>query len=154
MLVAALDTSAWRAYAAIEERWILQRYELLLEFSPECTEAADLDQRLKLAELKRRGYQFQYVLARDPQRLRGGVWQLAWIPFSIEETLKLAAVNPDFRKNEEEIKQLNKELKRHPDYERFRKAQAHLWRSPDYKEIHRFYTGQLQELQQMYSTGL
>ena len=153
MLAASLDVSAWRTYASVEEQWIRERHELMLRHWPHCLNAAELDLELKLAELRRRAYVFQHLVARDPTRLRGGIWQLAWIPFTAQESIALGATNSEFRRNEEIIRRLSQKLKQHPEYEEFRKAQAHVWRSPDYKEIHRRYTGRMQELQQTYSAG-
>jgi hypothetical protein len=149
----ALDRNAWRAYEAVEEAWIRDRHALLLEQCPECSDAACIDLELKLAELHRRPMQFQYLSKHHPDQLRGGMWQLSWLPMSDADVLDLLAANPAYRHNEEIIRKLTGDLRNHPSYDPFRKAQTRLWKTPDYRFVHRRYSGRLQELNKVYSSA-
>lgn len=146
----ALDQAAWRAYEAVEEAWIRDRHGVLVDQCPECPEAASIDLELKLAELQRRGMQFQYLSRYKPQQLRGGMWQLSWLPLTEAELTKLAATNLAYRKQDEKVRRLTEELREHPEYEDFRRAQMRLWKTPEYYSVHRRYTGRLQELNRLY----
>jgi hypothetical protein len=146
-----LDQSAWRSYEAVEEAWIRDRHALLIEQCPECCDAAGIDLELKLAELQRRGLQFQYLAKHNPQQLRGGMWQLSWLPLSASDTSKMLLSSPAYRQQEEKIRRLGEELRESPDYEEFRRAQMRLWKTPEYRSVHRRYSGRLQELNRAYS---
>jgi hypothetical protein len=146
----ALDQSAWRSFEAVEEAWIRDRHALLLDQCPECTEAAAIDLDLKLAELQRRGLQFQYLARHSPRELRGGMWQLSWLPMSANEISKMMASTPAYRQQEEKIRRLADELRKSPDYVEFRRAQMRLWKTPEYRSVHRRYSGRLQELNRAY----
>ena len=63
---ATLNRDAWRAYEAVEEAWIRDRHALLIEQCPRCSAAARIDLDLKLAELRRRAMQFQYLEQHHP----------------------------------------------------------------------------------------
>jgi hypothetical protein len=150
ILHAALDSTAWRAYESVEEAWIRDRHELLVKYTPAAAGAAEIDLDLKLAELYRRSMQFKYLLKRNPRQLRGGVWQLSWLPITESQKAELEAADAAYRRHERKIRQLSQALREHPDYDVFRQAQTRLWKTPDYKEIHRRYSGRMQELQKMY----
>jgi hypothetical protein len=147
---AALDQAAWRAFEAVEEGWIRDRYALLLEQCPDCADAASLDMELKLAELQRRALQFQYLSKHNPRQLRGGMWQLAWIPLSDAELARMAATIPAYRKQDETVRRLTEALRQHEQYEDFHRAQTRLWKTPEYHSVHRRYSGRLQELNRVY----
>jgi hypothetical protein len=147
----ALDETAWRAYEAVEEAWIRDRHALLLSQCPECGEAAGLDLELKLAELQRRALQFQYLSRHNPVQLRVGMWQLAWLELSTEDIGRLAASNPQFRRLDDKIRRLTEELRKHSESEPFRRAQIRLWKTPEYRSVHRRYSGRLHELNQIYN---
>ena len=147
----ALGEAAWQAYEAVEEAWIRDRHSLIVEQCPDCAEAAGIDLELKLAELHRRGMQFQYLSKTNPQQLRGGMWQLAWIPMSDADLAKLAATNPAYRKHDEKVRRLTEDLRQHREYDDFQRAQTRLWKTPAYRSVHRRYSGRLQELNQIYS---
>jgi hypothetical protein len=148
-----LDRDAWRAYEAVEEAWIRDRHALLVEQCPECMEAACIDLDLKLAELHRRAMQFQYLSQHHPDQLRGGMWQLSWLPMSGADLVSLHAASAAYRRNEEIIRKLTEELRKHASYDEFRKAQTRLWKTPDYRFVHRRYSGRLQELNKVYGSA-
>jgi hypothetical protein len=150
ILHAALDTNAWRAYESVEEAWIRERHELLVKYTPAAAGAAEIDLDLKLAELHRRSMQFKYMLKRNPRQLRGGVWQLSWLPITDAEKAELENADSAYRRHERKIRQLSQALREHADHDAFRQAQTRLWKTPEYKEIHRRYSGRMQELQKMY----
>lgn len=152
-LYGSLDGSAWTAYESVEEAWIRDRYELLVEQAPAAAGAARLDLELKLADLRRRGFQFRQVLSRDANALRGGVWQLTSLPVSEEENAEMVNASPEYRTRCERVRQLGESLRRHPDYEVLRRAQVRLWKTPQYREVHRRYTGRMQGLQLQYGSG-
>jgi hypothetical protein len=145
-----LNGNAWRAYEAVEEAWIRDRYALLVEQCPECSEAAGIDLELKLAELRRRAMQFRYLSKHHPDQLRGGMWQLSWLPLSGADLTNLLETNAPYRQNEATIRKLTEDLRKHTTYEGFRVAQMRLWKTPDYRFVHRGYSGRLQELNQAY----
>jgi hypothetical protein len=145
-----LNGNAWRAYEAVEEAWIRDRYALLVEQCPECSEAAGIDLELKLAELRRRAMQFRYLSKHHPDQLRGGMWQLSWLPLSGADLTNLLETNAPYRQNEATIRKLTEDLRKHTTYEGFRVAQMRLWKTPDYRSVHRRYSGRLQELNQAY----
>jgi hypothetical protein len=149
-LYGEIDLGAWRAYERLEEDWIRERHSLLIAQSPEAAGAAALDLDLKLAELQRRSREFRYLKRRNPQELRGGIWQLSWLPLTGKHRSSLLARDADYRRHEQRIRELNDTLHAHPEYESFRQAQTRLWKTPEYKRIHRRYTGRLQELQRVY----
>lgn len=145
-----LNEAAWRAYEAVEEAWIRDRHALLVDQSPECSGAAAIDLEIKLVELQRRGLQFQYLVKHSPQQLRGGMWQLSWIPISDASAAKLLALNPVYRRHEEKIRRLTEDLRKHPEYENFHRAQTRLWKTPEYHNSHRRYSARLQDLNRVY----
>ena len=148
-LYGSLDGTAWRAYEAVEEAWIRDRFELLIQHAPAALNAARVDLELKLADLQRRGTQFRHLLANSPALLRGGVWQLTALPISETENAALNRV-PEYRKQTDRIRQMTDALRSHPQYEMLRRAQIRLWKTPQYREIHRKYMGRMQDLQRMY----
>lgn len=152
-LYGTLDASAWTAYEAVEEAWIRDRYELLIDQAPGAAAAARLDLDLKIADLQRRGVQFRHILTRDPNLLRGGVWQLTSLPLSEEDNAEILSASPEYRSRCERVRQLGEALRRHPEYEALRRAQVRLWKTPQYREVHRRYTGRMQELQLQYGSG-
>jgi hypothetical protein len=145
-----LDESAWRAYQAVEEAWIRDRYALVVEQCPECADAAALDLEVKLAELQRREIQFHYLSRHNPQQLRGGMWQLSWLPVSEFDVSRMFADNPAYKRVEQKIRRLNEELRKSAQYEDFHRAQTRLWKTPEYRSIHRRYSGRLQDLNRIY----
>jgi hypothetical protein len=149
-LHAALDSNAWRAYESVEEAWIRDRHALLIKQSPQIEAAAQIDLDLKLAELQRRAIQFRHLVKRNPRQLRGGVWQLSWLPFTEKEKTELESADPAYKRQERKIRGLADSLREHPDYDAFRNAQTRLWKTPEYKEIHRKYSGRMQELHKTY----
>ena len=150
VLHAALDSSAWRAYESVEDAWIRDRHALLVKHSPNAQMAAEIDLNLKLAELQRRAMQFKHLLRRNPRQLRGGVWQLSWLPLTDREKSELESADSAYRRHEKKIRQLAEDLRQHADYDAFRHAQTRLWKTPEYKELHRQYSGRMQELQKIY----
>jgi hypothetical protein len=155
ILHGALDSTAWRAYESVEEAWIRDRYELLVKYTPAAAGAAEIDLDLKLAELHRRSMQFKYMLKHNPKQLRGGVWQLSWLPITEAEKTDLEMADATYRRHERRIRELSKALREHADYGTFRQAQTRLWKTPDYREIHRKYSGRMHELQKLYArTGI
>ena len=147
---AALDSSAWRAYESLEEAWIRDRSMLLAKQSPNAAGAAQIDAELKIAELHRRALQFKHLTKHNPRQLRGGIFQLSWLPFTDQEKTELESSDPAYRRQEQKIRALSESLRKHPEYESFRRAQTRLWKTPEYKEIHRKYSGRMQELQKTY----
>jgi hypothetical protein len=150
----ALDSGAWRAYEAVEEAWIRDRHALILEQCPDCAGPAAIDLELKLTELQRRSIQFQYLSKHNPYELRGGMWQLSWIPISARDTLKMLAASPQYREFEEKIQRLAAMLRKDPHYDHFRSSQIRLWKTPEYRSVHRRYSGRLNELNRIYSGSL
>ena len=146
----ALDQAAWRAYEAVEEAWIRDRHALLLEQCPECSGAAQIDLELKLAELQRRALQFQYLTEHNPRLLQGGMWQLTWIPLTDTQVARMAATNSTYRNQDEQIRRLTETLRKQASYPEFSRAQTRLWKTPAYHDIHRRYSGRLQELNRIY----
>jgi hypothetical protein len=146
----ALNREAWRAYQAVEEAWIRERHALLIEQCPDCSEAASIDLELKLAELHRRAMQFEYLSKHRRDQLRGGMWQLSWLPMSGADAIRLNQTSTAYRHNEETIRKLTGDLRKHATYNEFRKAQTRLWKTPDYRFVHRRYSGRLQELNKEY----
>src|SRR5262245_59695559 len=108
---AALDGTAWRAYESVEEAWIRDRHELLVKYTPAAAGAAEIDLDLKLAELHRRSMQFKYMLKHNPRQLRGGVWQLSWLPMSEVEKSELENSDVSYRRHERKILQLSQTLR-------------------------------------------
>ena len=147
-----LQQDAWRAYQAVEEEWIRERHALLVDQCPECPDAAAIDLELKIAELHRRELEFQYLSKNNPQQLRGTMWQLSWLPLSDVELAKMMSANPAYRRQEERVRRLSQDLKGHAEYDDFRRAQTRLWKTPEYRSVHRRYSGRLQELNRVYGT--
>ena len=152
-LYASLDSTAWQAYEAVEEAWIRDRHELLVQHAPIAVSAARIDLELKLTDLQRRAMQFRHILGSDPTLLRGGVWQMTALPLSDQENAAMLSSIPEYRKKCDRIRALTEALRRHPAYETLRRAQIRLWKTPQYREVHRRYMGRMQELQRLYGTG-
>lgn len=150
VLNGALDSSAWRAYESIEESWIRGRHGLLLRQFPSISGAAQLDLELKLAELHRRAMRFQYLVKRQPQLLRGGIWQLSSLPWDEKNSTTLSVGDAGYRRHEHYMRSLNQALKQHPDYQLYRQAQMRLWKTPEYRDGHRQYSDRMQDLQNLY----
>ena len=150
VLYGAVDSNAWRAYEAVEEEWIRDRHLLVVSQAPDAAAAAQVDLDLKLAELHRRALEFKYLLRHNPRQLRGGVWQLSWLPLSDLDREALQMNEAAYRRQDEQIRRLAASLRKHPEYERLRQAQMRLWKTPEYKEIHRKYSGRVQELHRQY----
>lgn len=149
-LYGSLDATAWRAYETVEEGWIRDRYELLTQHAPAALNAARVDLELKLADLTRRGMQFRHLQICNPTLLRGGVWQMTALPVSQSENSEMLSKLPEYRKETDRIRQMTDALRSHPQYEMLRRAQIRLWKTPQYREIHRKYMGRMQELQRVY----
>lgn len=145
----ALDLSAWRAYEAVEEAWIRDRYELLVQEAPGAPAAASLDLEVRLADLRKRAIEFRVLSARDQSLLHGGIWQLASLPVTPPVQRELMG-NPEYRKVCDSVRRLTDQLRRHPQFSILQKAQMRLWKTPQYRDIHRRYTGKMQDLQRMY----
>ncbi|HYI94614.1 MAG TPA: hypothetical protein VEX68_13795 [Bryobacteraceae bacterium] len=146
-----LDIGAWRAFEAVEEAWIRDRHALLLEQCPDCRGPASIDLDLKLAELQRRGIQFEYLNKHQPAQLRGGLWELTWIPLRPRDVSRLLSTNAQYRENEDRIQRLTATLRNNPHYDHFRTSQIRLWKTPEYRSAHRRYSGRLYELNRTYS---
>jgi len=153
VLHAALDSSAWRSYESVEETWIRDRHALLIKQSPQVEEAANLDLDLKIAELQRRAIQFRHLLKRKPRQLRGGVWQLSWLPVSEKEQRELEASDANYKRQERKVRELADSLRKRADYQTFRNAQMQLWKTPEYKAIHRKYSEAMLELHKTYGSA-
>lgn len=149
-LYGSLDLTAWRAYEAVEEAWIRDRYQLLVQHAPGVLNAARVDLDLRLADLSRRSIQFRHLIESNPALLRGGVWQLTALPVTEAENSEMLAKVPEYRKETERIRQMTDALRSHPQHEILRRAQIRLWKTPQYREIHRKYMGRMQELQRLY----
>jgi hypothetical protein len=145
------DSTAWQSFEAVEEGWIRDRYELLTRNAPGAIDAARIDLQLHLAELNRRAIQFRHLLSCNPAAVRGSVWQLAELSVSDSENAEMLSKLPEYRKELDRIKQLSEALRAHPQYDDLRRAQVRLWKTPQYREIHRKYMGKMQELQQLYT---
>jgi hypothetical protein len=152
-LYGSLDATAWTAYEAVEDAWIRDRYDLLLQQAPMAAQAARLDLDLKLADLQRRAMQFRQILGRDQHLLRGGIWQLTSLPVTEEDNAGLMSANPEYRRHCERVRQLSETLRKHPQYEMLHRAQVRLWKTPQYRDAHRRYMGRMQELQMQYGAG-
>jgi beta-lactamase class D len=152
-LSATLDLSAWQAYEAVEEAWIRDRHELLIQNAPAAMQAAALDLEVKLADLRRRAMQFRFLLNRDSSLLRGGVWELTSLSVSPEEQAEMLATIPEYRRQEEQVHQLAETLRRNPQYAILQRAQIRLWKTPQYRDLHRRYMGRMQDLQKSFGNG-
>jgi hypothetical protein len=146
---ASFDPSAWKAYEAIEEAWIRECHSFVIQQAPAGLGAAQIDLEIKLAELRHRGMAVQHISKCAPKSLSGGVWQLTALTVPDGEDDHLAAV-AEYRKLGERIAHLRASLKAHPQYSLLRRAQTRLWKTPQYRNAHRRYTGRLQELQTLY----
>jgi hypothetical protein len=147
-----LNWDAWRAFESIEEAWIRDRHALLTEQCPSCSAAAHIDLELKLAELRRRAMQFQHLRRHHPYFLRGGMWQLAALPMTNSDLTELLDENQEYRDNEELIRKRTEQLRKRSDYEEFLAAQTRLWKTPDYRSVHRRYSSRLNELNKAYGS--
>lgn len=148
-LQGALDGTAWRAYESIEEAWIRDRHLLLVKQTPAAAAIAKIDLELKLAELRRRGAQFKHLLRCNPRQLRGGIWQLSFLPFNQVEEGELQS-DSNYHRLQERVRSLAHAVQEHPDNRLLRQAQTHLWKTPEYREIHQRYSGRMQELSALY----
>ena len=81
------------------------------------------------------------------------MWQLTSLPVSDEENAGMMNTNAEYRASSERIRRLGQALRGHRDYELLRRAQIRLWKTPQYREVHRRYTGRMQELQLQYGSG-
>jgi hypothetical protein len=113
--------------------------------------AARLDLDIKLADLQRRSIQFRHLLATNPALLRGGIWQLVALPVAEEESAEMLRTQPEYRKLSERVRQLTEELRLHSQFDMLRRSQVRLWKTPQYREIHRRYMGRMQDLQRLYN---
>jgi hypothetical protein len=147
----SLDASVWRAYESAEEKWIHERYALLVDQAPSAAAPAKLDMQLKLTDLRRRAIQFRFLVQKDPDQLRGGAWQLSWLPFSEKDRRACAARNADYRKCDQQVRDLSQALRSHPEHENFLRAQTQLWKTLAYREGHRRYSSHMQELTEAYA---
>jgi hypothetical protein len=123
--VCAIDAwadEAWRARQAVEEAWIRDRHEILLQEAPAAMNAAQTYLSIQLEELKRRTVQ---------ANAREG-WQR------------------EHDKCQERIRQLTSALKRHPQYSVLQRALLRLWKTPQYREAYRRYNGRLQDIRGLY----
>jgi hypothetical protein len=145
----ALDSSAWRAYEAVEESWIRDRHELLVQEAPGAPDAAALDLEVRLADLRKRAIEFRFLTSRDTALLHGGIWQMASLPVTPALQRELQS-NPEYRKAQETVRTLTEHLQKHPQFAVLQRAQMRLWKTPRYREIHRRYTGKMQDLQRLY----
>lgn len=146
VLHGSLDASSWRAYESVEEAWIRDRHLLLIKQNPAVAAVAQIDLELKLAELHRRGIQFRHLLKSSPSQLRGGVWQLSWLPVTEKDSAEMLSADASYRRQDARIRELSEKLRNHPDHQLLRYAQTHSWKTIEYKEIHRRYSGRMQEL--------
>ena len=146
VLHAAVDASTWRAYQAVEESWIRDRHELLIQEAPTVILAAEIDLEVRLADLRKRAIEFEHVASRDSSLLNGGVWQMTSLPLSAQCRKELNRL-PQYRRIIAQLTQLTDSLRRHPQYPYLQHAQMRLWKTPQYVEAHRRYTGRMQELQ-------
>jgi len=144
-----LDLSAWRAYEAVEESWIRDRHELLVQEAPGAPGAAALDLEVRLADLRRRAIEFRVLSTKDQSMLQGGIWQMTSLPLTPSVQRELVA-NGEYRKVQDAVKRLTETLRRHPQFSVLQRAQMRLWKTPQYREIHRRYTGKMQDLQRIY----
>ena len=141
------DQAAWQAYEAVEEAWLRNRHELLMQQAPAAMSAAAIDLEIRLTYLKKRAMEFQYLQKAEPPTQRIPVWQFGATQLSSARVADLQRSSLPYRKCEERIRQLTDMLRHHPEYEILRRAQIRLWKTPDYREAHRRYMGRLQELQ-------
>ena len=150
----ALDVSAWRAYEGLEDEWIRQKHQLLVQQYPTLSGAAKLDEELRLAELQRRALQFGYLVRTRPNALRGGVAQFAWLPWTEKDSVAYGALDSDYRNRDRYIRSLTEALRQHPDYDRLRASQTKLWKTNEYRDLHRRYSSRLHDLQSFYGGDL
>jgi hypothetical protein len=73
------------------------------------------------------------------------MWQLSWIPLSDAIWRSSLPRIPAYRKARREGRRLTEDS-RHHEYEEFQRAQTRLWKTPEYRSVHRRYSGRLQEL--------
>ena len=152
-LYGSLDSEAWKEYESVEKDWIRDRFNLLIHRFPSVSGAAQLDMELRLAELQRRAMHFQHLLNTHPRSLRGGIWQLSWLPLSGKDAAAIAARDAGYLRHDRYLRGLTEALRQHPDYEALKQAQTRLWKTPEYKEIHRRYADLMQDLQDLYGSG-
>lgn len=152
VLHAAVDASTWRAYQAVEESWIRDRHELLIQEAPTVILAAQIDLEVRLADLRKRAMEFEHIASRDASLLSGGIWQMVSLPLTPQCRKELGRA-PQYRQILAEITQLADSLRRHPQYPYLQHAQMRLWKTPQYVEAHRRYTGRMQELQRTCIAG-
>jgi len=101
---------------------------------------------VRLTDLRKRAMEFEHIVSRDASLLNGGVWQMISLPLSAQCRKELNRV-PHYRQIMAQIAQLTDSLRRHPQYAYLQHAQMRLWKTPQYVEAHRRYTGRMQELQ-------
>jgi hypothetical protein len=149
--VAGLDSTAWKAYEAVEEAWLHERHGMLVQQAPAALNAARLDLEIRLAELHRKALQFRHIQKCDPTLVGGAVWRLITLSLSSDESSHLE-ITPEYKKLEEKIQRLDASLTRHAQYSILKRAQSRLWKTPQYRNAHRRYTGRLQDLQAQYGS--
>lgn len=149
ILYASVDVTAWKAYETVEESWIRERHELLVQEAPTALNVAALDLEVRLTDLRKRALEFRYIIGHDANLLQGGVWQMASLPISPQTQKELQAIT-DYRRITDKLKRLTETLRHHPQYEILQRAQMRLWKTPQYRDVHRRYTGRMQELQRVY----
>ena len=98
--------------------------------------------------------QFRFLLNRDSALLRGGVWELTSLSVSPEEQAEMLATIPEYRRQEEQVHQLAETLRRNPQYAILQRAQIRLWKTPQYRDMHRRYMGRMQDLQKSFGSGV
>jgi hypothetical protein len=123
--VCAIDAwadEAWRARQAVEEAWIRDRHEILLQEAPAAMNAAQIYLSIQLEELKGRTLQANASEGwqRENERCR------------------------------ERVRQLTHSLQRHPQYSQLQRALLRLWKTPQYREAYRRYNGRLQDIRCLY----
>jgi hypothetical protein len=149
--IAGLDATAWKAYEAVEEAWIHERHGMLVQQAPAALNAARLDLEVRLLELQRKALQFRHIQKCDPGLVGGAIWRLTSmsVPHAEQSHLETSA---EYRRLDERIRQLDTALTGHLQYSILKRAQARLWKTPQYRDAHRRYTGRLQELQAQYGS--
>lgn len=147
--LANLDGAAWRAFEAVEEAWQRERHAMLVQQAPAALNAARLDLEIRLLELRRRALEFKHIQKCDPSMVSSAVWQLASMTPPPAELEHLASTG-EYRRLDERIRQLQSSLRNHPQYTILKRAQTRLWKTPQYRDAHRRYTGRIQDLQSQY----
>lgn len=151
-LSASADNQFWKAWEAAEEAWIRDRHELLIREAPAALNAAALDLEVRLVDLRRRSYEFRRVAGRDRAFPRSGMGALSEFSISPVERAEMMDTLPGYRKEDERLRQLDSALRRHPQYSMLLRAQLHVMKTPQYREIHRRHAGRMQDLYRLYGS--